>query len=145
MLEKKGANQKRHYLNRRAAHKFQVGDLVLLKKHQADKIDLKWEPNYRVVKLPSSWSAVVENQTSGRMKRCNVGDLKHKHPSEDWKLKPSPIGRAARFFNHPDNIPEGDFKPDGETKTTPTQDLKGIADKRFSLRRAIKAPKKLDL
>ena len=145
MLEKMRANQKRHYLNRRATHKFQVGDLVLLKKHQADKMDLKWEPNYRVVKLPSSWSAVVENQTNGRMKRCNVGDLKHKHPSEDWELKPSPIGRAARFVNHPDNLPEVDFKPDCETKTTPTQDLKGIADKRYSLRKAIKAPKKLDL
>ena len=33
MLEKMRANQKRHYLNRRATHKFQVGDLVLLKKH----------------------------------------------------------------------------------------------------------------
>ena len=111
MLEKMRANQKRHYLNRRATHKFQVGDLVLLKKHQADKMDLKWEPNYRVVKLPSSWSAVVENQTNGRMKRCNVGDL----------------------------------KPDWETKTTPTQYLKGIADKRYSVRKAIKAPKKLDV
>ena len=62
ILEKIRANLKRHYLNRRATHKFQVGDLVLLKKYQADKMDLKWKPNYRVVKLPSSWSAVVENQ-----------------------------------------------------------------------------------
>ena len=119
MLEKMRANQKRYYLNRRAAHKFQVGDLVLLKKHRTDKMDLKWEPNYRVVKHQSSWSAVVENQTNGRMKRCNVGDLKHKHPSEDWELKLSPIGRVARFVNHPDNLPEVDFKPDCETKTTP--------------------------
>ena len=79
------------------------------------------------------------------MKRCNVGDLKQKHPSENWELKPSPIGRAARFVNHPDNLPEVDLKPNCETKTTPTQDLKGIADKRYSLRKAIKAPKKLDL
>ena len=139
------ANQKRHYLNRRATHKFQVGDLVPLKKHQADKMDLKWEPNYRVVKLPSSWSAVVENQTNSKTKRCNVDDVKHKHSSEDWELKPSPIGRAARFVNHPDNLPEVDFKPDCETKTTPSQDLKGTADKWYSLRKAIKAPKKLDL
>ena len=108
-------------------------------------MDLKWEPNYRVVKLPSSWSAVVENQTNGRMKRCTEGDLKHKHLSEDWELRPSPIGRAARFVNHPDNVPEVDFKPDCETKTTPTHNLEGIADKRYSLRKAIRAPKKLDL
>ena len=41
MLAKMRENQKRHYLNRRSIHKFQVGDLVLLKKHQADKMELK--------------------------------------------------------------------------------------------------------
>ena len=81
--------QKRHYQSRRATHKFQVGDLVLLKKDNADKMDLKWEPNYRVVKLLSPWSAVVENQTNGGTKRCKIGDLKLKHPSEDWKLNPA--------------------------------------------------------
>ena len=69
MFEKMTANQKRHYQNRRATHRFQVGDLVLLKKHNTDKMDLKWEPNYRVIKLPSPWSAVVENQTNGRTKK----------------------------------------------------------------------------
>ena len=81
MMERMRANQKRHYLHRRSTHKFQVGDLVLLKKHQKDKMELKWEPNYRVFKLPSSWSAIVECNITGKTKRCNVGDLKHKHPS----------------------------------------------------------------
>ena len=97
MLEKMRENQKRHYLNGRSTHWFQVGDLGLLKKHNIDKMDLKWEPNYRVIKLPISWSAVVENQINGRTKRCNVVNLKLKHPSEGWELKPSPIGRAAKF------------------------------------------------
>ena len=66
------ANQKSHYLHQRATHKFQVGDLVLLKKHNADKMDLRWEPNYRVVRLMSPWLAVVENQMSGKTKRCNL-------------------------------------------------------------------------
>ena len=112
MLEKMRANQKWHYQNRRATHKIQVGDLVLLKKYNANKMDLKWEANDKVAKLPSPWSAVVENQTNGRTKRCNVGDIKLKHPSEDWELKPSPIGRAAKFLNHPDNLPDVDIKPD---------------------------------
>ena len=86
--------------------------VVLLKKHQKDKMELKWEPNYRVIKLPSSWSAIVENNISGKTKRCNVGDLKHKHQSEGWELKPDPIGRAARFVNHPDSLPDIDIKPD---------------------------------
>ena len=62
MLEKMTANQKRYYQNRRFTHTFKVGDLVLLKKHNVDKLELKWEPNYRIVKLPSAWSAFVENQ-----------------------------------------------------------------------------------
>ena len=74
------------------------------------------------------------------MKRCKVDDLKHKHPSEDWELKPSPISRAARFFNHPDNLPKVDFKSDCETKTTPTQDLKSIADKKVMSKKRFKGP-----
>ena len=70
MLEKMRANQKRYYLNRRSTHTFKVGDLVLLRKHNVDKMELKWEPNYRIVKLRSAWSAVVENQLSGKSKRC---------------------------------------------------------------------------
>ena len=50
MLERMRANQKRHYQHWRATHRYQVGDLVLLKKHNADKMDLRWEPNYRMIK-----------------------------------------------------------------------------------------------
>ena len=65
-------------------------------------MELKWEPIYRIVKLPSAWSA-VENQLSGKSKRYNIVDLKLKHPSEDIELNPSSIGRAVKFVNHPDN------------------------------------------
>ena len=75
-------------------------------------MELKWEPNYRTVKLPSAWSAAVENQLSGKSKRCNIGDLKLKHLCEDWELKPSCIGRADKYVNHPDNLPEVDFSVD---------------------------------
>lgn len=142
MLEKMRENQKRHYLNRRSVHKFKVGDLVLLKKHQKEKMDLKWDPNYRVVKLTSAWSAIVENQLTGKTRRCNVGDLKHKHPDEDWTLQPCPIGRAAKFVNHPDNLPDIDFKPEilkQESKETEPDKQK------YSLRKTINAPNKLDL
>ena len=82
MLEKIRANQKRHFQNRRSTHTFKVGYLVLLKKNIVDKMELKWEPNYRIAKLSSAWSAAVENQISGKGKRCNIGDLKLKHPFE---------------------------------------------------------------
>ena len=86
----------------KSVHTFKVGDLVLLRKHNKDKLELKWETNYRIIRLPHLWSAVVENQFTGRTKRCNVSDLKIKHPAEDWDIKPATIGRAARFVNHPD-------------------------------------------
>ena len=69
--------------------------MVVLKKHNVNKMEHKWEPNYRIVKLPSAWSAVAENQLSGKSKRCNIGDLKLKHPYEDWELKPSFIGKKS--------------------------------------------------
>ena len=94
-LSKMRDRQKTHYLNRRSTHPFKVL-LVLLKKQQGDKMDLRLVPNYKATKLTSAWSAIVENQTTGKTKMCNVGDLKRKHPSEDWQLKPCSIGRAAK-------------------------------------------------
>ena len=95
MLEKMRENQKRHYKNRKSVHTFKVGDLVLLRKLNKDKLELKWETNYRITRLPQLCSAVVENQFTGRTKRCNVSDLQIKHPAEDWDLKPATIGRAT--------------------------------------------------
>ena len=94
-------------------------------------MELKWEPNYRIVKLLSAWSAAVENQLSGKSKRCNIGDLKLKHPSEDWELKPSSIRRASKFVNHPHNLPDIVFSVD-----KPSDNQMGIESK-YNLRRAI--------
>ena len=41
MLEKMRANQKRYHQNRRSTHTFKVSDLVLLRKHNVDKMELK--------------------------------------------------------------------------------------------------------
>ena len=68
MLERMWANQKRHFQHWRATHKYQIGDLALLKKHNADKMDLRWESNYRVIRLTSPWLAAVENQINGKTK-----------------------------------------------------------------------------
>ena len=73
-------------------------------------MDLRWEPNYRVIRLMSPLSAVVENQMNGKTKQCNVGDLKPKQPSEEWELKPSSLGRAMRFINHLDKLPDVDIQ-----------------------------------
>ena len=161
-------NQKRHYKNRKSTHTFKIGDLVLLRKHNKDKLELKWEPNYRIIKFPSQWSAVVENQSNGRTKRCNIADLKIKLPSEDWDLKPGSIGRAARFVNHPDNLPDVDFKPaqvnnakqhdkpkdshnkddminQNNTNRDKAQDSNKPSQAKYCLRKTIKPPNRLDL
>ena len=84
-------------------------------------------------------SAIVENQFADRTKRCNITDLKIKHPSKDWDLKPATIGRAARFVNHQDNLPDIDFIPDETDDTVQT------LGNRYNLRESIKPPNKLDL
>ena len=61
-LGKMRENQKRYFKNRKSTHTYKVGDLVLLRKHNKDKLELKWEPNYRIIKLPHKMSAIVENQ-----------------------------------------------------------------------------------
>ena len=60
MLEKMRENQKRYYKNRKSTDTFKVGDLVLYQKHNKEKLDLKWEPNYRIIKLPHLWAAVIK-------------------------------------------------------------------------------------
>ena len=92
-----------------------------------------------MIKIPSAWSAVVENQLSGKSKRCNIGDLKLKHPSEDWELKPSSIRRVVKFLNHPDNLHDINFSVD-----KPSDNQTGAKPK-YNLRRVMKAPTKLDL
>ena len=102
-------------------------------------MELKWEPRYRIIKIPSAWSAVVENQLSGKSKRCNIGDLKLKHPSEDWEPKPNSIGRTAKLVNHPDNLPNIDFSVDKPF------DIQTGTEHKYNLRRPTKAPIKPDL
>ena len=145
MLERMWANQKRYYQHCKATHEFWVGDLVLLKKHNADKMDLRWEPNYRVIRLKSPWSVLVENQISSKTKCSNIGDLKAKHPSEDWTLQPSPIGRATRFINHPDNLPDIDISINHDM-TPDVQKSPGVwVETRYNLRKSIKASTRLEL
>ena len=75
---------------------------------------------------------------SGKSRRCNIDDLKLKHPCDYWEIKPSSIGRAIKFVNHPDYLPDIDFPVDK------TSDNQTGTEPKYNLRRAIKAPTKLD-
>ena len=65
---------------------------MLLYKHNKDKLELQWEPGYRIVALPTKWTARIKNKESGEPKRVNVRDLKLKDPAEDWELKAEDMG-----------------------------------------------------
>ena len=49
MLERMRKNQKRTYEGRKTIHQFKVGDLVLLKKHAQEKLDLKGIPTIELL------------------------------------------------------------------------------------------------
>ena len=141
MLGRMRKNQMRTYEGRKTIHQFKVGDLVLLKKHAKEKLDLKWEPNYRIIRLPMAWTAVIEHTVSGRTRRCNVGDLQKKHPHKDWQLKASNVGRAAKFFNKQGNLPEVEYTVDKPDNCGNGKSAKGG----HSLRKSIKPKQRLDL
>ena len=102
-------------------------------------LELKWEPDYRIIKLPTDWAAVTEKQLTGSSRCCNVTDLKLKLPEEDWLLKADNVGRAAKFVNQPENLPDIDLLPD-EKDTEPNEKHKG-----YNPKQGIKPPTNLDL
>ena len=108
-------------------------------------MDLKWEPIYRVIRLQTPWSVLVENQVSGKARHCNVADLKPKHPTEDWELKPSSIGRATRFINHPDNLPNVNLSIDYDLTLHIQRHPRQQVNTRYNLRSSSKAPTLTDL
>ena len=70
MLERMMKTKRGHMKAGKSIHKFKVGDLVH-KKHAQEKLDLKWEPNYGIIRLPTAWTAVIEHTVSGRTRRFN--------------------------------------------------------------------------
>ena len=155
-LEKKRAIQKKPHEHRPSEHKFKVGDLVLLYKHNKDKLELQWEPGYRIVALPANWTARIKNKETGEPKRVNVRDLKLKDPAEDWELKAEDMGRGAKFVNDPSNLPDIDWVPENDISNSPDKDQEQPDSvqnksnendkvKKYGLRRNIKPPQKLDL
>ena len=69
-----------------------------------------------------------------------MGGLKLEHPSEDWQLKLCFLRRAAKFVNHPDNLP--DIVPIPNYDKSPD---KSDAGTKYNFRKNLKGPTKLDL
>ena len=100
--------------------------MVLLYKHVKDKLELQWEPGYRIIELQSPWTAKVTNKDTGVPKRVNVRDLKLKDPAEDWNLKAESMGRGAKFVNDPSNLPDIDWIPENDNDNLPDNDNENL-------------------
>ena len=100
-------------------------------------------PTIESLDCPTAWTAVIEHTVSGRTRRCSVGDLQKKHPHDNWQLKASNVDRAAKFVNHPSNLPEVEYtvdKPDNCGKGNDKPSKSG-----HNLRKSIKLKQRLDL
>ena len=95
---------------------------MLLYKHNKDKLELQWESGYRIVALPTKWTARIKNKETGEPKGVNVRDLKLKDPAEDWQLKAEDIGRGEKFVNGPSNLPDIDWVSENDISNSPDKD-----------------------
>ena len=94
----------------RAEPEFKVGDRVYFKNKTPGKWDLKWRAGYRIVWIERKGCYLhIENQATGKIRSCNVKDIVLEPISELWNVNPE-FGRASKFINHPNNLP--DFNPD---------------------------------
>ena len=62
-LEKAREQQKKTSMNRSSQHNFQIGDLLLFKKHNKEKLELMWEPGYRIVGFPPNGLLGLETKS----------------------------------------------------------------------------------
>ena len=94
----------------RAEPGFKVGDRVYFKNKTPGKWDLKWRAGYRIIWIACEGRYLhIENQATGKIRSCNVKDIVLEPINELWNVNPE-FGRASKFINHPNNLP--DFTPD---------------------------------
>ena len=94
----------------RAEPGFKVGDRVYFKNKTPGKWDLKWKAGYRIIWIEREGRYLhIENQATGKIRSCNIKDVVLEPVRELWNVNPE-FGRASKFINHPDNLP--DFTPD---------------------------------
>ena len=93
----------------RAEPGFKVGDRVYFKNKTPGKWDLQWRAGYRIIQIEHEGRYLhIENQATGKIRSCNIKDIVLEPISKLWNVNPE-FGRASKFINHPNNLP--DFTP----------------------------------
>ena len=94
----------------RAEPGFIVGDRVYFKNKTPGKWDLKWRAGYRIIWIECKGHYLhIENQATGKIRSCNIKDIVLEPIRVLWNMNLE-FGRASKFINHLNNLP--DFAPD---------------------------------
>ncbi|KAK3097609.1 hypothetical protein FSP39_011373 [Pinctada imbricata] len=75
---------------------FQVGDPVYLRNHRRDsKLDVKWQPYYRIIDQTGPLSFIVKNQLDGNTTKAHA---RHLRPAkiDEWKIPRDSEGNILR-------------------------------------------------
>ena len=90
----------------RAEPGLKVGDRVYFKNKTPGKWDLKWKVGYRIIWIEYEGHYLhILNQATGKFRPCNVKDIVLEPIRELWNVNPE-FGRASKFINHLNNLPD---------------------------------------
>ena len=94
---KKQKRRQAKYANKNCKDiQFKVGDPVFYRKHaRTGKLDIKWEPFYRVIECKSPVTYVIRNQLDGRTVKVHARHLKLAKV-DDWEIPKTSEGRPIR-------------------------------------------------
>ena len=97
---KKQQRRQAKYANKNAQEvQIQVGDPVFYRKHaRSGKLDIKWEPFYRVIEQTSPVTFVIKNQLNGKTIKAHAGHLKLAK-IHDWEIPLTATGKPRRKAN----------------------------------------------
>ena len=97
MLEKMRENQKTYYQNRRSSHTFKVGDLVLLRKHNVDKMELNGGQITGLLNSPQPGQLLRTNSV-GKVKDATLVTLNLNAPLRIGNENPAQLEELANLL-----------------------------------------------
>ena len=94
---------------------FNLGDAVYFKNHERqNKLDTKWIPHYRVIKVKGPTSYMIKDQITGKVKSVHAKDLRIATESDLWgKQIPTPTKmRPSKLVVPPSDNENSEYESD---------------------------------
>ena len=95
-LKKQKRRQAKYANKNRKMVEFKIGDPVFYRKHIHSKLDLKWEPFYRIIEQCSPVNYVIKNQLDGKTVKVHAEHIKLAKVNE-WQIPKTATGRPRRI------------------------------------------------